>query len=204
MRRHRQSNLVGSSETRRRQDRYCSEVFAVDKDLIPNSQRDYFIENHALQIFEAALTDYFTELQKVYYQASSVNSALRVVENLNDAQENFSSQTFVSKNHRDEAQEKLDKLRTRAEASSRKIERQQRAAEDKPEEILSRVANRILENSNRPLQAASPSLEPAPKIFSRLKRNERKLVLKILDIIRENTDAETFKTLRRKIEEGIG
>ncbi len=185
---------------------FIGEVFAVSKDLIPNSQRDYFIENRTLRIFEKALADYFTNLHKVYYQASAVNSALRVVENLNTAQENFSSQMFVSKNHRDEAQEKLDALRIRAEASSRKIERQRREAEAKPEEILSRVANNILENSNRVVRPALPlpSIKPAPRIFSKLKCDERKLVLKILDIIRENTDAATFETLQRKIVECVG
>ena len=186
---------------------FIGEVFAVSKDLIPNSQRDYFIENYALRIFEEALADYFLDLRKVYYAASEVNSALRVVEELSTVEKNFNSQVFVSKNHRDATQEKLDALRTKAEESSRKIERQQRIAGS--DYLLSRVVNRILTKSNQSAQLALPSPSPKTalnnlaKIFPKLKRDERKLVLKILDVIRENTDAATFENLQRKIVEVV-
>ena len=178
--------------------------------MIPNSQRDYFIENCALRNFETALISYFLDLRKVYYMASDVNSALRVVEELNAAEENFNSQVFVSKNHRDEALESLGALRAKAEDSSRKIKSRQKVATTSSEDILSRVANRILEKPDhcaRPV-LVSPPPQNAPnnlsKIFPKLKRDERKLVLKILDVIRENTDAETFETLQHKIVEVVG
>lgn len=189
---------------------FIGEVFAVDKNLIPNSQRDYFIENRALRNFETALTNYFLDLRKVYYMASDVNSALRVVEELNAAEENFNSQVFVSKDHRDEALESLDALRAKAEDSSRKIKSRKKVSTTSSEDILSRVANRILE---KPDHCVSPvPISPPPqnashnlsKIFPKLKRDERKLVLKILDVIRENTDAETFETLQHKIVEVVG
>lgn len=189
---------------------FIGEVFAVDKDLIPNSQRNYFIENRALRNFETALTNYFLDLRKVYYMASDVNSALRVVEEFNAAEENFNNQVFVSKNHRDEALESLGVLRAKAEDSSRKIKSRQHVVTPSSEDILSRVANRILEKPDHcspPIPISSPP-QNAPhnlsRIFPNLKRDERKLVLKILDVIRENTDAETFETLQHKIVEVFG
>ena len=142
--------------------------------------------------------------------ASDVNSALRVVEEFNAAEENFNSQVFVSKNHRDEAIENLDALRAKAEDSSRKIKSRQHVSTISSEDILSRVANRILEKPDYcapPVPVSSPSqsvLHNLSKIFPNLKRDERKLVLKILDVIRENTDAETFETLQHKIVEVVG
>lgn len=55
---------------------FIGEVFAVNKDLIPNSQRDYFNENPARAYFERELRRYFNEeLHKIYYNGSAINSA---------------------------------------------------------------------------------------------------------------------------------
>ena len=55
---------------------YVGEVHAVDKGLIPNSQRNYFNENESRVIFEDALRVYFyDELHKIYNKANDVKNA---------------------------------------------------------------------------------------------------------------------------------
>ena len=57
---------------------FIGEVHAVDGGLIPNSRRDYFVENDALVEFERALKDYVERnLDKLYHDGSDLNSAYR-------------------------------------------------------------------------------------------------------------------------------
>ena len=186
---------------------FVGEVFVVDNNLIPNSQRDYFIENSALKEFETALTDYFEELHKVYYRASEVNSAIRGVKAVDNAEEKFKNQVFVSKNHQAAEEEKLETIREKAVIYSRKIERRHQEALSNPQSILSKVTRRIIEKPDEKAQSsqiiliepATNNLQGSTYLFPNLSRKERKLVYSILDVIRENTDGKTFTDLQNKI-----
>lgn len=191
---------------------FIGEVFAVDRNLIPNSQRDYFIENFALKIFENALTDYFEELHKLYYRASELNSAVKSVKALETVEEKFKNQVFVSKNHRIEEEEKLAVARDKAESYARKIERRHREALENPNNIVSQVTRRIVEKPDitpktpqvvLDTQPSKPNLNSSSNPFPNLSRKERNLVYSILDLIRENTDEKKFAELQSKIVEAV-
>lgn len=190
---------------------FIGEVFAVDKNLIPNSQRDYFIENSALKNFENALIDYFEELHKVYYGASDLNSAIKNIKSLETAEEKFKNQVFVSKKHQATEEEKLTVARDKAEGYARKVERKHQEALDNPNDILSQVTRRIIEkrddDSKSPQIALDIPSAGTPKEsvnpFPKLNRKERKLVINILDVIRENIDAKKFEELQSKIVEAV-
>ena len=68
---------------------YVGEVFAAAKELIPNSQRDYFNENETRVLFEDLLREYFYDvLHKLYYEANRVkNDYKRQEEYLNKVAE---------------------------------------------------------------------------------------------------------------------
>lgn len=54
---------------------FVGEVFAVSRNLIPNSQRDYFNENETRVLFEDLLREYFYDvLHKLYYEANRVKN----------------------------------------------------------------------------------------------------------------------------------
>jgi molecular chaperone HtpG len=68
----------------RGQHYFVGEVFAVDKGLIPNSQRSYFNENDARTDFERLLKQYFNvTLSKIYKDGSTVNSAIADINKAN-------------------------------------------------------------------------------------------------------------------------
>lgn len=191
---------------------FIGEVFVIDRNLIPNSQRDYFIENIELKNFEDALSTYFDELHKVYYRASEINSAVKSISSCELAEEKFKNQVFVSKNHKATEEEKLVAIREKADIGSRKIERRHREALETPTSILSQVTVRIIEKPDEvhkdtqiPLLVQEPRKHTAntENFFPNLNRKERKLVYSILDVIRENTNASTFEELQRKIIEAV-
>ena len=54
---------------------FVGEIFAVNKQLVPNSQRDYFNENEIRVLFEDSLREYFFDvLHKLYYEANRVKN----------------------------------------------------------------------------------------------------------------------------------
>ena len=190
---------------------FIGEVFVVANDLIPNSQRDYFVESSALKEFEKALRDYFEELHRVYYRASEVNSAVKGIKALDNAEEKFKKQVFVSKNHQVAEKEKLDTIREKAETYSRKIARRQQEAFNNPQSILSKVTRRIIEKPDETTQSSQVILigsttnnsQKSTNLFPNLSRKERKLVYSILDVIRENMDLKTFTELQDKIVKAV-
>ena len=187
---------------------FIGEVFVVDKNLIPNSQRDYFIENTELRNFEEALSEYFNELRKIYYSTSIINSAVKSIESREVAEEKFRNQVFISKNHRDLEEEKLIAIRKKAIAGSNKIKRRQAEALLNPQSALAQVINKILEKPDNE-QKVTPILlfEQGPikyigntkNFFPKLNEREQKLVCNILDVIRKNTNDSTFEKLQDKI-----
>ena len=191
---------------------FIGEVFVVDRNLIPNSQRDYFIENSALKVFEGALTDYFEELHKVYYRASEVNSAMKGIKSVETAEEKFKNRIFVSKNHQMAEEEKLANTREKAEVYARKVERRHKEALSNPNNILSKVTRRIIEKPDTTPKAPQIELVTQPStnnissplnLFPNLNRKERKLVYNILDVIRENVDAKKYEELQDKIVKAV-
>lgn len=59
---------------------FFGEIHAVHKELIPNSRRDYFIENETLTLFEREIGTVFVNLRKLCYYASKRNKAKECLE----------------------------------------------------------------------------------------------------------------------------
>ena len=183
---------------------FIGEVFAVDKNLIPNAQRDYFIENSSLKIFESALKNYFKELDKIYNQASDFNSSIRKVQTYENAKTEFQTKNFVTPKQKIDAEKKLSELEEKGEIAKKKIEHFQKENSPSAPDILSKVIFRIIDKAEK-ISTPSPETEDTPpkNLFPNLNRSERKLVSKILDVIRENVDAKTYVELECKIIEAV-
>ncbi len=64
---------------------FIGEIFAVSQELIPNSQRSYFNENPARIAFEHKLKDYFNNtLYYIYYEGSDINSSIKKISSYNE------------------------------------------------------------------------------------------------------------------------
>lgn len=93
---------------------FIGEVFAVSKDLIPNSQRDYFNENATRVEFEREMRRYFnSELSKIYYEGSAINSAYSKIDSYEkkqaELQEKRAHGDFIDTNHLENALEEVKK-----------------------------------------------------------------------------------------------
>lgn len=191
---------------------FIGEVFAIDKDLIPNSQRDYFNENLARVEFEHMLRKYFNEeLHKIYYAGSAMNSAYRKINNYEKRKAEFKEKEktgiFVDDEHRERERDAVIESKKKAEKAQLQIEKMK----SKSDELIKKVIRRI--EVERPVATrkitkiaeADLSEETRHRTdkLSQYGKKERKLISKIFRIILESTDSETAENIISKIEEGL-
>ena len=107
---------------------FVGEVFAASRNLIPNSQRDYFNENETRVLFEDLLREYFYDvLHKLYYEANRVkNDYKRQEEYLSkvaEYQKKEKEQGFVNEEERQKLQFDIDKAKKSAEDARKRLDK---------------------------------------------------------------------------------
>jgi molecular chaperone HtpG len=194
---------------------FVGEVFAVSKDLIPNSQRDYFNENAARVKFECELRKYFNEyLQKLYREGSSINSAYKKIDTYKKKEVEFkekeNASSFVNKEHREREFKIVDESKSEADSAKVEINKIKSKANDLLQKVITRIEDERSKSFikgdssylNIQQQEKVKSLHRANKL-SQYNRHEQKLISKIYDLILAATDRETAELIITRIEEGL-
>ncbi len=189
---------------------FIGEVFAIDKNLIPNSQRDYFNENIARAVFERQLRQYFNEeLHRVYYNGSAVNSAYKKIDYYEEKKKEFEQKEtageFVDYEHRQREKQSVYKSQKAAEDAQKRINKIKENAGGLMQKVINRIE--IERPKNEVKSIIDPSGDTKPPFrtdkLSKYSRNERKLISKIFSIILSATDSKTAELIISKIEEGL-
>ena len=193
---------------------FVGEVFALSKDLIPNSQRDYFNENTARAYFEKELRRYFNEeLHKIYYDGSAYNSAYKKIDTFEKKEAEFkekeASGAFVDGEHRDAEQKAVLDSKKEAVSAQARIEK----LKDKADDLMIKVIERI--ENERPQKNPTQTIKPVRGLeangksphrtdkLSQYSKNERKLISRIFGIIVQSTDSENAEKIITRIEEEL-
>jgi len=101
---------------------FIGEVFAIAKNLIPNSQRDYFNENEARLGFERLLSGFFNDdLSYIYKEGSKINSRYDKIEKAGQLETEFSEAIASGKTVSKEQQAKLERAKKEAESAAREL-----------------------------------------------------------------------------------
>lgn len=198
---------------------FIGEVFAVSKDLIPNSQRDYFNENIVRVEFEREIRRYFNgELSKIYREGSDINSAFSKLDNYErksaEFQEKKKRGDFVDENHLKSAVEEVKKAEEAAQKAASDIEKKKLKAETEQDFVVSQVITHIVEKRTKQKPVKKQELiqntqqQPLKNRrvdikLSAYNKNERKLISKIFGIILESTDEKTAEKIIQKIEDKL-
>mgnify|MGYP002510743880 CR=1 FL=1 len=189
------------------------EVFAVSKDLIPNSQRDYFNENATRVEFEREMRRYFnSELSKIYYEGSAINSAYSKIDSYEkkqvELQEKRAHGDFIDTSHLENALEEVKKAEEAAQKAADELEKKKQKAENNPDSVVSQVIKRIEKERQHPVEKRKQiqnvqqhSLEQRRvDRLSAYNKRDRKLISKIFGIIVKSTDEKTAEMIIKKIE----
>lgn len=199
---------------------FVGEVFAVDKDLIPNSQRDYFNENPARADFERELRRYFNEeLRKIYYNGSAINSAYKKIDTYEKKEAEFKEKVtagiFVDEEHREREMKVVLESKKEAENAREKIGKMKDKADGLMQEVIQRIQ---IERPKPEITVEVPPVIPTKNDngepdktkmsrrtdrLSKYSKAERKLISKIFSIIITATDSKTAEMIISRIEEGL-
>ena len=166
---------------------FVGEVFAVSKDLIPNSQRDYFNENETRVLFEDCLREYFFDvLHKLYYEANRVK--------VTEYQKKEKEQGFVNEEERQKLQFDIDKAKKNAEDARKRLDKLDISDTNSPLfEVHKSIGQKYSANKKKKAFVTSN--------MSKLSRSERKIVSKILSIINEIAPKDIAEQIIEKIKE---
>jgi len=191
---------------------FIGEVFAVSRELIPNSQRSYFNENPTRIDFEYTMKDYFNNiLYPIYYEGSDINSSIKKIHSYNDKRTEFEKKSseggFVTIDERNREESVLKAKEQEAEKAKRNLDKKrqstrsiltqkiiERRAKEIPTIIENKDTNEISEDRqtkiNEPTDRKDEVKTYKPKqkflvdgMFPRASRNERKLLSDTLEKI---------------------
>lgn len=197
---------------------FIGEVFALDKNLIPNSQRDYFNQNQERGELEIALKQFFdNEGHTTYYFGSYVNSRYKKIDKYEAVKNEYHMEEksgFAGAEHKKQKEKELIKAENEAKKALREIEK--KFTNVSPDTLLGRVAKAIQKKREDIIEPILPeTTEEKEDIIvkpkktwrvdklSSLNKQERKLVGRIFDIIFTVTDKETAEKIVCKIEDAL-
>jgi len=192
---------------------FVGEVFAVSKDLIPNSQRDNFNENDMRVIFEKKLKDFFKgSLYKLYHSASDMRGYYGKISDYHKSKDEFilkNQNGFISPSDKEKAEKTLETKQSLAEKAQIDINKFETATPK--DTAAAMVANRIKAQYENDCTAINDVVDDKPakkdKYITQslpLDRKGRKLVTQIYQIITDFFQDENLaKELIEKIQEGL-
>lgn len=195
---------------------FVGEVFAVNKELIPNSQRDYFNENEARVYFEDSLRDYFYDvLHKIYYDANKIKNAYKRQEDYLSKVQEFEKKTrengFVDEDDKQKLQFSIKKAKKDAEDARKQLSKFDDTDTSSPiAEVHKSIGQKF--KSDELTKKASETKVPTETQegkrtlyvtsgLSKLSRSERKIVSKILSIITEEAPKDVAEKIIERIKE---
>jgi molecular chaperone HtpG len=190
---------------------FIGEVYAVNKELIPNARRDFFIDNNVYLDLISKIRDFFYKtLNPLYRDFATKNSAL------NDIQEFESLQERMKDNSIDSSEKR--KLEDEIFNKEKKIEK----AKKNLQKLSSKYKGQTLENiikdsgfdfdkSDETENIPKENSKPIETNYSRnsiiqeksLPLQETTLLKKVYSVIRQNLIRETAEELIQKIEEEL-
>ena len=106
---------------------FIGEIFTVDKNLIPNAQRNYFNENQARINLERQLRVFFyDELHRLYHVANETKNQYKKLEAYTDAVAKFQEKHekgFVDKKEQSYMEAKVEDAKKKKDAAKKKLEK---------------------------------------------------------------------------------
>jgi len=203
---------------------FIGEVFVVHKDLIPNSQRNYFIENEARVEFEDVLREYFYDvLHKLYTHANAdkgnYKAQAKYIDLAKDYEDKVKNNEFIDEEDRQRKKFELEKAQQNAEKAIRKLERSSVSEdENSPFSIVSKniadiyKSDKLEEKVKRTqekvetIESKKEEVDDLPYMTTnlpKLTRSEQKLIGRIYSIIKEAVSEELSDMIIRRIQEEL-
>ena len=204
---------------------FVGEIFVVSKNLIPNSQRNYFNENQTRIAFENGLKIFFyNELHNLYYTANKIKNSFEKEIKYIEAVGKYEDQKqkgFVDNNQEAKLKAAVEEAEAKKDEAKKFLDRIKETQEDTPlsdvkrfifktyqEKIAEQKKNKNNDSKNKQTSNDEKKNKQKQVYFtdslSKLNKNERKLVSKILGIVDRIVDEETTKKIQEEVKKEFG
>ncbi len=194
---------------------FVGEVFAIDKDLIPNARRDYFNLNDTCREFERLLRPLFYDrFKKIYHYANDYKKALQRQVDYVEARKEFETKIetggFLNAEDKQKVEDALKNKMKAAEVAQKVIET--RESKEKNDDVLSRVYSALrkdyklseIKNNDEALpEPGQKGKQYITQSLSRLSKKDQKLVSQIYSIIKAILPRDTADMVITKIQEEL-
>jgi molecular chaperone HtpG len=197
----------------RGQHYFIGEVFAVDKELIPNSQRDYFNENEVRVEFERLLRQYFNgNLSRIYKDGSTINAAVADINKANKLAEQIAETQAIGVAVDPKLHDDYELARQKAEEKQKviaKIEEQVSKKTNSADDVINTIIKQVTQTLSEPAKIQSTLKPSAPHVSessgSVIPKHPPRMVSldKVKEVILRNAKPEIANLLITKIEEAI-
>ena len=174
---------------------FIGELHAVPKELVPDSQRDFFNENETWLKLQLKLVECFCEqLQRIYHYGSDFNSVAKYAIDRETFEEKRRQGLFVDAEHLSKAEQDLEKSKRQADRARKTLDNARQTYEG--DELMSSVLDR-LQCEPPPKQEVSPPKRKqtfrADKLY-KLSRKDRELLTQVFNLISRDCVAQKIIT----------
>lgn len=184
---------------------FMGEIHAMDERLIPNSRRDYFNQDVACREFEASLTEQFSQLHRLYHDASAIRASAQAVQRANAERKAFNEKdrqkAFFDNKEREKALRQLKEQEEKARKASVALSRMRKSMTDS-DETPSAVVLDAYERETPKLDVAVPlkvaSSEPC-FVKDTLPSSTQSVLDKVFAVVDAVLPPEDAKLLRAAI-----
>lgn len=193
---------------------FLGEIFAVHPGLIPNSQRDYFSANETVALFEDSLRKKFAELDSLYHLSSTARNHYKKIGSLISVQNEYAEKSKEGFSGKEEAENLLANIDTKIkEAEAAESSLTSLYGRHQPDTTTGQLLSIIKEKlevkkpTGKAKQVASAAVSGKVKFradnLSNLKKQERKLVSRIYEVINNVLPRDLASNLIEKIDETL-
>ena len=196
---------------------FVGELFAVDKNLLPNARRDYFKVNSVQKEFEDTIKPYFyTDMYNCYRGASDIIGAMKRQLDYTKAQQEYdtavANANFINEEEQEKAKQNLEEKKKKAEEGAKKIEQKRQKID--PNSAQGKIFSQIQDKYQRQIDAVSDKKKDVPEQpkenkkflsqkLSRYTKQEQKLITRIYAIISTVLAKDSADQLINKIQEEL-
>ncbi len=191
---------------------FIGEIYVYDKDVIPNARRDNFELNEAFYRLKEKLEKHTrNHLSKYPLNYSNTNTAIN---NINKSEKELSeiqqklANGLTSENERKKLEEKQERAVKRVEESKNILIKAQTKLEDYKRKEIESVLNKVpvVEQKKKEIVREIENVDLSvnkDRFLSHYSKDERKLIIKILEIVDRELEGQVCEELKNKIIEGL-
>lgn len=189
---------------------FVGEIHAFNPDLIPNSRRDYFVENDCLFQFEDELRKIFdSELKQIFNTASKIRSAQNAILNLQTKKNEIDKvveKGITSKEDKQRLEQEIEQKKKKAEEGKKTLEKIESKFESENDPIR-KIYNKIVKkdltipDSITSVKTKINDMSFRTDKYTKITKKERKLISTIFKIIDEVLNKDLAENLKCKIDE---